>query len=111
MSEPSLVDGLVGLPLVQAAVIIASAVAGILLWLRGEKNKTNATAESGGLPPGSTWFFDGPIIKALETLQGCYRVLTEIRTDNQRHADDARRRDEENIELMRELLKLRRRGN
>lgn len=109
MSEPSLVDGLVGLPIVQAAVIIASAVAGVLLWLRGEKNKTNSTAESGALPPGSTWFFDGPIIKALETLQGCYRVLTEIRTDNQRHADEERRRDEEMTDILRELLQHRRR--
>lgn len=109
MSEPSLVDGLVGLPIVQAAVIIASAVAGVLLWLRGEKNKTNSTAESGGLPPGSTWFFDGPIIKALETLQGCYRVLSEIRTDNQRHADEERRRDEEMTDILRELLQHRRR--
>ncbi len=106
MSEPSVVEALGAFPIIQVAVAGAIAIGAVLAWYRGERAKSDNT---GGLPPGATWFFDGPIVKALESLQGCYRVLTEIRTDNQRHADEERRRDEEMTDILRELLQHRRR--
>lgn len=107
MSEQTIVDALGAFPIIQIAVAGAIAVGAVLAWYRGERRK-DPTA--GGLPPGASWFFDGPIVKALESLQGCYRTLQEIRQDNQRHADEQRRREEEQSELIRELLKLRRGG-
>jgi len=107
MSDPSVVDGLASLPIIQAAVIIASTVAGVMLWLRGEKRTRE---QNGGLPPGASWFFDGPIVKALESLQGCYRILGEIRADNQRFAEEERRRQEEMTEILREILQHRRKS-
>ncbi len=108
MSETSVVEALGSFPIIQVAVAGAIAVGAVLAWYRGERSKTDAT--SSGLPPGTSWYFDGPVVRALETLQGCYRVLNEIRTDAQRHADDERHRDEEMTEILRKLLELRRRS-
>lgn len=99
MSEASLVDGLGAFPIIQIAVAGAIAAGAVLAWYRGERSKP----DPGGLPPGASWFFDGPIIKALETLQGIYRVLGEMRADNARFAHEHNEKLDQQIDLLRQI--------
>ncbi len=52
----------------------------------GDANREDHPNRAGGVQ----WWWDGPVGKALETLQGIYQVSKESRADRQRIADETR---------------------
>lgn len=66
---------------------------------RGERDKSKSGAPD---VPEQRWYFDGPIAKALSLAEGIYRELKEIRNDNERASTEAKDRDREQIDLLRE---------
>ena len=88
------------LVIVQLALFIAIVGTAIVTWMRGDKKKGNNQPESSG---GVSLFFDGPLNAALNTLQGIYRVLDEIKDDNRRFHDKMDERHERETEILRDI--------
>lgn len=86
-----------------AALLIVAGVAYAIF--RGERDKAKSAPPD---LPEQRWFFDGPIAKALSLQEGIYRELKEIRNDNERWAIEAKERDKEKIELLRQMVQRRR---
>lgn len=93
------VESLGDFPIIQIAVAAAIAIgAAVAVW-RGASGKPKNGHD---FDNGVQWFFDGPIGKALDLLQAIYRVLTEIRVDQQRFADENNRKLDEQAKLLRD---------
>ena len=98
---PSLDPGFGPFSIVQAAVAAAIGLGVAYSWFRGEKGKgrTGKFVEGGGVQ----MFFGGPLEKALGFLEGLYRVMGEMRTENKETVAEFRTRHEEELNLLREI--------
>lgn len=95
------IDKLGQFPILQffgGLVIVCGVVYAIF---RGERDKTRTPTPAEF--PEQRLYFDGPIAKGLSLLEGAYRELKEIRNDNERWAAEAKERDREQIELLRQI--------
>jgi hypothetical protein len=54
-------------------------------------------------PASARWFFDGPVQRALDTLEGTYREIRELRKEFGESERDTRERHKEHMEVMRDL--------
>lgn len=81
--------------IIQLAVAAVIGVGAMVALWRGSKSR--ATGSDGG---GVQLFFDGPLNKALGSLEGIYRMLIEIRNDNEKHAGAASRENDRLASLM-----------
>lgn len=108
MADASLIDSLANSPLVQAAVLISTVLGTVIAVWRGQKQNSESPAAPPAATPGGVYpadaryFFDGPLTRALEFMQGTYRNSAEIRTEMQRNADGVRADLGEIIDLLRE---------
>jgi hypothetical protein len=98
MFEQSL-DKLGQWPILQffGGIMILAGVAYMIF--RGERDKAQPPHERSEV----RLFFDGPLLKALELLEGIYRVLREIRAENKEAARDA---EAQHKEMMSELRRV-----
>lgn len=87
-----------GPTLLQLMMAAGTFVGAALLALVGTRKKQQSD--------GVEWFFDGPLVKALETLQGIYRETVRMREDNQRFATENNQKLDQQIELLREIKDL-----
>lgn len=70
------------------------------MWWRGLRKKLSPeTVRDGGVQ----YFFDGPLKIALDKLEGAYRVLGEMRRENEQTVAEFRQRHENELEILREL--------
>lgn len=96
MADP--VDGLGAFPIIQAAVAGVITIGGAIAAWRGLVSKTrHRTGE------GVEWFFDGPIAKALDTLQSIYRETVEGRKEQQKFADERNKKMDDQTEILRDI--------
>jgi hypothetical protein len=96
MSDPS-TEGLGPFVIIQAAVAVAIGLGIAASWFRGEKSKGRSA--SGGVQV----YMDGPLVKAIDILQGMYRVLGEMRAENKETVAEFRNRHEAELELLRDI--------
>lgn len=75
--------------------------------MRGERDKNRGTPNPE--PQEARWFFDGPLLKALEALQNIYRELKELRSDNEKIERLRTDHHREFLDVMRDLDLTRRR--
>lgn len=92
--------------LLQAAVAVVMVGGAVIAWLRGSNNRTEEKPNTSGVH----LYMDGPLQAALSSIkgicdgvQGIYRVMGEIRTDMDRVADDAGRREEAKLDILRDI--------
>lgn len=90
MADPG--DGQGGFTIVQWATFFGTFIGGALAAFVGVKAKTRRTAGDG-----VEWFYDGPVAKALETLQSIDRETVEARREQREAAD-------EQTDILRDIL-------
>jgi len=83
--------------IIQAAVAVAIGLGIAASWFRGEKLKGRSA--SGGVQV----YMDGPLVKAIDILQGMYRVLGDMRTENKETVAEFRQRHEAELDLLRDI--------
>lgn len=93
-------------PVVQAAVAITILGTAMIVWFRGERGSKDHLEPSGGI----SLFFDGPLKATLDTLQGIYRRLGEMKNDNADAARELRRDLEKEHTMLRDILEYVRSG-
>jgi len=86
--------------LLQAAIAVVIVGGAVVAWLRGEKKQKPGPLEPSG---GVSLFFDGPLNEALNTLQGIYRKLDEIRDEQGEAIKEFRQRHERETEILRDI--------
>lgn len=91
------------LTLLQYALGLGTVVGSSIAAFIGVKAKMRRKDEHRTSGPGTEWFFDGPIGRALETLQGMARTLDEARAENRRFADERNKKLDVQTELLREI--------
>lgn len=96
MADPG--DGQAGFTLLQGAVAFGAFLGGALAAFLGAKAKGRRSSGDG-----VEWFYDGPIAKALETLQGIYRVLVQSREDQQRFANENNKKLDDQTDILRDI--------
>jgi hypothetical protein len=96
MSDPTS-EALGPFVIIQAAVAVAIGLGIAASWFRGEKSKGRSTSD------GVQVYMDGPLVKAIEILQGMYRVLGEMREENKDTVAEFRQRHEAELNLLREI--------
>lgn len=75
----------------QIALLVSGALAGVAAWWHGRKNADTAPPPVNAVyPPDARYFFDGPIAKVLDSLQGIYRNSVERRQEATRAHDELR---------------------
>jgi len=86
--------------LVQAGIFIVTVGGGLVFWWRGLRKKfqTEYTRDAS-----AQYFFDGPLKIALDRLEGAYRVLGEMRHENETTVVEFRGRHEAELDILREL--------
>ena len=97
------INALHSFPLLQFAVCALVAIVGVFGWMKGERDRKPAPGF--GLPA-VQMFFDGPLIKALDLLQGIYRLMVELRAEIGKFADERNRKMDEQTQLLREIKDL-----
>ena len=101
------INALHSFPILQFAVAALVAVVGVLGWMRGERDRKREREQPDLLGlPAVQMFFDGPLIKALDLLQGIYRLLVELRADLARFANERNEKMDEQTQLLREIAEL-----
>jgi hypothetical protein len=87
--------------IIQLGVVVMMAIGGAYsLWNGRKTSRSRSSIDTGN---GVQLFFDGPLNKALGSLEGIYRVLSEMRADNTRAEIEAARRIEAELELLRDI--------
>ncbi len=86
--------------LLQAMIGVVIVGGAVIAWLRGERKQKRGDIEPSG---GVSLFFDGPLNAALNTLQGIYRVIVEIRSDQNEAIKEFRLRHERETEILRDI--------
>lgn len=103
MADPnSAVEALGNFPIVQIAIVAVIAFGAVFGWRYGERQPTNNNGNNGN-GGGVNVYFDGPLVKALGTLEGILRMMKEVRTDLEK-ADTRREKQlDEELEILREI--------
>jgi hypothetical protein len=86
-----------GLTLLQGAVAIGTILGAALAGFLSAKGKARLSGEN------VEWFFDGPVVKALDILQGIYRENAEGRREQREAADETNKRLDKQIDILNDI--------
>lgn len=106
MADPSsAIEGLGAFPIIQIAVAAVIAVSALMAILRGAKKSKPDDRERAV----SMMYFDGPLVRALDRLDGIYRLSGEMRDDWKNTVVEFRGRHDDELALLREISETMRR--
>ena len=97
MADPTIPD-LGQFPIIQFGLFIVTVGAGLAVWWRGQRKKLlgdDSRVEGSGVQ----LFFDGPLKAALDKLEGTYRILLEMKGENERTVAEFRERHKDELEI------------